>query len=115
MCSSDLHPADEDDDGHLVEVPKKKLLFSPEAAALKTPPMSIGGSGAGSMSSMAEVRSSRTPSFSSMRSLVTPSRKAPMTSESATRVIFGAFGRSAGGTAAESRRGAAAPHEGRGG
>ena len=42
------HPADEDDDGHLVEVPKKKLMFSPETAALKTPPMSIGGSGAGS-------------------------------------------------------------------
>ena len=32
------HSADEDDDGHLAEVPKKKLLFSPEAAATKTPP-----------------------------------------------------------------------------
>ena len=42
------HPADEDDDGHLAEVPKKKLLLSPEAAALKTPLMSIGGSGDGS-------------------------------------------------------------------
>ena len=42
------HPADKDDDGNLAEVPKKKLLFSPEAAAMKTPPMSIGGSGAGS-------------------------------------------------------------------
>ena len=42
------HPADEDDDGHLAEVPKKKLLFSPEAAAIKTPPMRIGGSGVGS-------------------------------------------------------------------
>ena len=52
MCSSDLlavsHPADEYDDGHLAEVPKKKLLFSPEAATMKTPPMSIGGSGDGS-------------------------------------------------------------------
>ena len=42
------HPADEDNDGHLAEVPKKKLLFSPEAAATKTPPLSTGGSGAGS-------------------------------------------------------------------
>ena len=42
------NPADEDDKGHLAVVPKKKLLFSPEAAALKTPPMSTGGSGAGS-------------------------------------------------------------------
>ena len=42
------HPADEDDDGHLAEVPKKKLLFSPETVALKTPPQSTGGSGAGS-------------------------------------------------------------------
>ena len=41
-------PADEDDNGHLAEVPKKKLLFSPEAAAMKTPPMSTSGSGAGS-------------------------------------------------------------------
>ena len=32
------HPADEDDDGHLAEVPKKKLMFSPEAEATKTPP-----------------------------------------------------------------------------
>ena len=39
------HPADEDDNGYLAEVPKKKLLFSPEAAAMNTPPMSIGGSG----------------------------------------------------------------------
>ena len=42
------HPADDDDDRHLAEVPKKKLLFSPEAAAIKTPPMSIGSSRAGS-------------------------------------------------------------------
>ena len=42
------HPSDEDYDGHLAEVPKKKLMFCPEATALKTPPMSIGGSGAGS-------------------------------------------------------------------
>ena len=41
------HPADEDDDMHLAKVPKK-LLLSPEAAVSKTPPMSIGGSGAGS-------------------------------------------------------------------
>ena len=40
------HPADEDDNGHLTEVPKKKLFFSPEAVAMKTPPMSIGGLGA---------------------------------------------------------------------
>ena len=40
------HPADEDNNGHLAEVPKKKPLLSPEAAALKTPPMSIGSSGA---------------------------------------------------------------------
>ena len=40
------HPADEDDNGHLAEVPKKKLLFSPETVALKTPPMSTDGSGA---------------------------------------------------------------------
>ena len=39
------HPSDEDDDGHLVEVPKKKLLFSPEAAAMKTPPMSTAARG----------------------------------------------------------------------
>ena len=43
-----LHPTDEDDDGHLTEVPKKKLMFSPEAAAIKTPPISIGSLGAGS-------------------------------------------------------------------
>ena len=42
------HPADEDDNGHHAELPKKKLLFSPETADLKTPPMSTGGSGAGS-------------------------------------------------------------------
>ena len=42
------HPADEDDDGHLTEVSKKKLMLSPEAVAMKTPPMSIGSSGAGS-------------------------------------------------------------------
>ena len=42
------HPADEDDNGHLAEVPKKKLMFSLEIAVLKTPPMSTGGSGAGS-------------------------------------------------------------------
>ena len=29
------HPTDEDDVGHLAEVPKKRLLFSPEAAATK--------------------------------------------------------------------------------
>ena len=42
------HPVDKDNNGHLAEVPKKKLLFSLEVAAMKTPPMSTGGSVAGS-------------------------------------------------------------------
>ena len=42
------HPADEDDDGHLTEVPKKRLLFSPEAAATKKTTLSTGGSGSDS-------------------------------------------------------------------
>ena len=37
------YPADEDDDGHLAEIPKKKLLFSSETSALKTPPQGTGG------------------------------------------------------------------------
>ena len=51
------HPTDEDDDGHLDEVPKKKRLLSPEAVALKTSPMSIGGSGDGSTYRVAVPRS----------------------------------------------------------
>ena len=42
------HPADEDDDGHLAMVPKKRLLFSPEAAATEKTSPSAGGLGAGS-------------------------------------------------------------------
>ena len=44
------HPTDEDDDGHLAEVPKKRLLFPPEAAVTKKTTPSAGGSGAGSTS-----------------------------------------------------------------
>ena len=46
------HPADEDDVGHLAEVPKKRLLSSPEAAATTKTSPSAGGSGATSTSRM---------------------------------------------------------------
>ena len=39
------HPADEDNDRHLAEVPKKRLLFSPEAAVTKKATPSAGGMG----------------------------------------------------------------------
>ena len=39
-------PADEDNVGHLAEVPKKRLLFSPEKAATQKTSSSAGGSGA---------------------------------------------------------------------
>ena len=44
------HRADEDNDGHLAEVPKKRFLFSPEAAATKKATPSAGGSGVASTS-----------------------------------------------------------------
>ena len=44
------HPVDEDDDGHLAVVPKKKLLFSPEAAVTKKASSRAGGLGAASTS-----------------------------------------------------------------
>ena len=46
------HPADEDDVGHLAEFPKKRLMYSPEAAATTKTSPSAGGSGATSSSRM---------------------------------------------------------------
>ena len=46
------HPTDEYDVGHLIEVPKKRLLYSPKAAATTKTSPSAGGSGATSISRM---------------------------------------------------------------